>query len=136
MSQAEERSKILLVEDEALVRMSSADLLEYAGYRVVEAEDAAEAVKALRENPDIRVLFTDVRMPGEMDGLELARLVHEKWPAIKLLVASGHHQLEDDDIPDDGRFLQKPYRLNAVLRDIGEMLAGKPSDEKREDRSW
>jgi CheY-like chemotaxis protein len=126
MGDLQEAPDILLVEDEPLIRMCSADLLEDAGYSVIEAENADEAIKILGANPEVKVLFTDVKMPGNLDGLQLARLVHERWPGVKLLVASGHHQLTDGDIPDDGRFLQKPYRPAAVLRDIGEMLSETP----------
>jgi CheY-like chemotaxis protein len=80
---------VLLVEDEPLVRMLGVDVLEDAGFTVVEAANASEALRALETRTDVRVLFTDVNMPGELDGLELARVVHQRWPDIRLLIASG-----------------------------------------------
>lgn len=130
MNNSVDPPEILLVEDEPLIRMCSADLLEDAGYSVLEAENAEQAISLLQDNPEIKVLFTDVRMPGDLDGLDLARLVHEKWPNVKFLVVSGHHQIENGDLPDDGRFLQKPYRPQAVMRNIGEMLSDAQSRTK------
>jgi CheY-like chemotaxis protein len=71
-------------------------------------------LSVLESNPDIAVLFTDVDMPGSMDGVELSRLVHERWPQIKFIVASGHACITDKDLPDDGRFVAKPYYPSAI----------------------
>ena len=80
---------VLLVEDEVLVRLVACDGLEAAGFTVVEANDAQEALDVLASRSDIGVLFTDVNMPGALDGLDLAELVHLRWPHIKLVVTSG-----------------------------------------------
>ena len=124
MNQAQDaRPVVLLVEDEPLVRMFGADVLEEAGFEVVEAVDGDEALEVLKARPDIRVLFTDVNMPGSLDGLDLARVVHERRPDIKLLIASGQVRLSDDEIPDAGRFLPKPYGPEAIVRHVRELMS-------------
>jgi CheY-like chemotaxis protein len=124
MGQAEtERPVVLLVEDEPLVRMFGADVLEEAGYEVLEAADGDEALQVLEARSDIHVLFTDVNMPGSLDGLDLARLVHERRPGIKLLIASGQVRLNDNEIPDSGRFLPKPYNPDDILREVRNLIA-------------
>jgi CheY-like chemotaxis protein len=124
MGQSEnERTVVLLVEDEPLVRMFGADVLEEAGFEVLEAVDGDAALAVLEARPDINVLFTDVNMPGSLDGLDLARLVHARRPDIKLLIASGQVRLGADDIPDAGRFLPKPYAPDAILREIRGLVA-------------
>jgi len=112
---------VLLVEDEPLVRMLGTDVLEDAGYRVVEAIDAAQALVQLDAHPEVAVLFTDVQMPGELDGVQLARIVHHRRPDVRLVVASGRTRLSAGDLPDHGRFVPKPYRpdeLIEVMRDV------------------
>ena len=116
------RAVILLVEDEPMVRLVGADLLEDAGFEVVEAADGDEALSILETRPDVRVLFTDINMPGSLDGLELARVVHERWPQVQLLVTSGRFQLRSDDIPNNGQFVAKPYEPAAVVRKLRAML--------------
>ena len=84
-----DRPVVLLVEDQPLVRMLAADILEEAGFEVTEAATAPEALNHLERSDDVRVVFTDVDMPGGMNGLELARIVHARWPHIALVVTSG-----------------------------------------------
>lgn len=115
---------VLVVDDEAVLRFLATDTLEDHGYRVIEAEDAGAALKLLAEHPDVRVLFTDVNMPGAIDGLALAREVHARWPAIKLIVTSGRLNLSSGEIPDAGHFVPKPYSPDALLEHVGEALAG------------
>ena len=117
MAQAIKRV-ILLVEDEPLTRMDACMGLQDAGFEVVDAPDAKTALELLRTRKDIAVLFTDVQMPGEMDGLELARAVHVLRPDIKILVTSGGLKLRDEDLPDDGRFVPKPYVVDRVAATI------------------
>jgi CheY-like chemotaxis protein len=104
---------VLLVDDEPVVRMVACQSLEDAGFQVIEADCAQQALDVLKSRADVGVLFTDVNMPGAFDGLELARLVHEIWPAIQLVVTSG--QALPTPVPDDGRFMAKPYRLNEMV---------------------
>ena len=120
---AHERTVVLLVEDEPLVRMFGTDVLEEAGYEVVEAVDGDAALQVLEARSDVHVLFTDVNMPGSLDGLDLARLVHERRPDIKLLIASGQVRLNEEEIPDSGRFLPKPYAPADILREVRGLMA-------------
>lgn len=115
--------KVLIVEDETLVRILGAEALFDAGFEVLEADTADEAIKLLELETDVQVLFTDIRMPGSMDGLELARIVHERWPTIKLLLTSGDTWPSREAIPDDGRFLPKPYKLAALPDEILKLLS-------------
>lgn len=116
-------STVLIVEDETLVRMLGTDILEEAGFIVVEAADADEAMVVLQGQPDVHLLFSDVDMPGTMDGLELARLVHERWPQIRLLLTSGHHRLASSDIPGTGQFVPKPWSGTTLVDRIRGLLA-------------
>jgi DNA-binding NtrC family response regulator len=112
---------ILVVEDEALVRLIGADMLSDAGYEVLEADNADEALKVLASVDQVHMLFTDIRMPGSMNGLELAKTVHERWPEMKLLLTSGDTWPPKGQIPDDGKFLAKPYdmgRLRAAVQGL------------------
>jgi two-component system, response regulator PdtaR len=114
---------VLVVEDEPLVRMVAAEGLEDAGFEVLEAESAADALDILNRRPDVDFLFTDVNMPGDVDGVELARLVHERWPALRIVVTSGKDHVKKSDIPDQGRFVPKPYRTHEVVHLIEEMAS-------------
>jgi CheY-like chemotaxis protein len=102
----EQRIAVLVVEDELLIRMDIAASLEDAGFDVFEAENAAGAIKILIANPHIHALFTDVDMPGNMDGLKLAAHVRDRWPPIKIIVTSGHRMVADEMLPDPGRFFR------------------------------
>lgn len=115
-------STILFVEDEALIRMVGVDMLEDEGFQVIEAGTADEAIAILESAPEVRLVFSDVRMPGSMDGLALAEVVHARWPHVRLILTSGHCRLKDGDLPDDGRFVLKPYRREAVLGEIDDLL--------------
>lgn len=111
-------SSVLVVEDEGLVRMIAVDILEEAGFEVLEAPCADAAWTILEARPEVGVLFTDIDMPGSMDGLALAGRVAARWPHIRLVVTSGRYALRDGDMPDDGRFLGKPYRPGQLLQAI------------------
>jgi CheY-like chemotaxis protein len=100
-------SVVLVVEDDALLRLDAADQLEGAGFEVVEAANAAQALQVMKTRPDVRVLFTDVEMPGPLDGMELARKVHEQWPNVQLLITSGNKRPAKADIADHGHFLRQ-----------------------------
>jgi CheY-like chemotaxis protein len=106
---------VLVVEDDYWQRFHAVDLIEHAGYDVLEAHSADEAIKLLEARKDIRIVFTDINMPGSMDGLKLARAIRERWPPIELIIASGKHRLDADQIPERGRFLPKPYDADALL---------------------
>lgn len=123
MANPDQSPTVLLVEDDAFTRMTGVDMIEQAGFEVIEAANADEALALLAASP-VSLLFTDVDMPGSMDGLALAGEVHRRWPAIRLVVTSGHHHLGAADIPDAGTFLRKPYRPEQVVAEIRQQLAG------------
>jgi CheY-like chemotaxis protein len=113
------RPVILVVDDETLIRLDAVQIAEDAGFEVLEAANADEAIEILEGRDDIRVVFTDIQMPGSMDGLKLARAVRHRWPPIKIIVTSGRQIPMEQDIPQGGRFLPKPYnprRVQAALR--------------------
>ncbi|KFG70819.1 response regulator [Microvirga sp. BSC39] len=119
----DEATVVLLVEDEPLVRMTAADELEEAGFQVLEAANADVAIAVLESrSEEVQVLFTDVDMPGSMDGLELAEQVHRCWPHVLLLISSGYARPHPDEIPDHGRFMPKPYYGPTLVRHITEMM--------------
>lgn len=107
-----------MVEDETLVRIVGSDALTDAGFEVLEAASADDALRILETADEVSVLLTDIRMPGSMDGLQLAHLVHARWPAIKILLTSGDTWPQRDAIPDDGRFLAKPYDLQTLQDEV------------------
>lgn len=107
---------ILVVEDESLIRMSIADHLEESGFDVLEARDADQALELLIKNPGISIIFTDVDMPGSMDGIALAQLVRDRWPPIRVFVTSGLWRLNGDELPDQSVFIPKPYNADELAR--------------------
>jgi CheY-like chemotaxis protein len=104
---------VLVVEDEMLLRMRAVDMVEDAGYTSVEAVDADEAVAILESRSDIALMFTDIQMPGSMDGLKLAHAMHRRWPPIKIILVSGQLRLADIDLPADSQFFGKPVRIRS-----------------------
>lgn len=108
----------LVVEDELFVRMLGIDILESAGFDVLEAATADEAIDVLQEHTDVQLLFSDIDMPGSMNGLALAHVVHDRWPKIRLLLTSGYHQLYKAQIPDAGQFLSKPWTQQALVAKV------------------
>jgi two-component system, response regulator PdtaR len=112
---------VLVVEDESLVRMNAVSLLEEAGFGVLEAGSADEAIALLESRSDIRIVFTDINMPGSMDGLRLAHAIRNRWPPIELVLTSGKMRIGNDEMPSRGLFLSKPYepqRLVEVVRSL------------------
>ncbi|THD64247.1 MAG: response regulator [Bradyrhizobium sp.] len=115
------RPVVLIVEDEILLRMDAVDMVGAAGFEVIEAGNADEAIEILETRPDITVVFTDIQIPGSMDGLKLARAIRGRWPPIKIIATSGRLNIGDIDLPEGGRFLPKPYgprELAGVLREL------------------
>ena len=117
-----EQISVLVVEDEALIRMDVVDQLEAEGYIVFQASNADQAIIHLEKQPSIRILFTDIDMPGSMDGLKLAAAVRDRWPPVKIIVTSGHRLVEITDLPDGSVFFAKPYHHEGVRTSIQEML--------------
>ena len=115
---------VLLVEDELLVRMLGADILEDAGFQVVEAMNGEEAVTVLEARPDVQVLLTDVDMPGSIDGFELARHTSAHRPDIAILIVSGKVRPGPGEMPEGSLFVPKPYQPAALVQQIHQMLVG------------
>jgi CheY-like chemotaxis protein len=113
---------VLVVEDEMLLRMRAVDIVEDAGFTSVEAVDADEAVAILESRSDIALLFTDIQMPGSMDGLGLAHAVHERWPPIKIILVSGQLNAANIDIPADSRFFGKPLGDQEMIAEMRNMI--------------
>lgn len=103
------RQAVLVVEDEPLLRLMALDLVEDAGFQPVEARNADEAIAILEGRTDIHIVFTDVDMPGSMDGLRLAAAIRDRWPPIEIIITSGHIRLDDSSIPANTVFFPKPY---------------------------
>jgi CheY-like chemotaxis protein len=112
---------ILVVEDELLLRLMAVDIVETAGFEALSAATADEALAILEARADIRLVFTDIQMPGSMDGLRLAHAVRDRWPPVELIVTSGRTQIPANDLPDGGRFFAKPYDVEALSRAFQEM---------------
>jgi CheY-like chemotaxis protein len=117
-------SVIMIVEDEYLVRMNAAAMMEEAGFDVLEAGNADEAIRLLESNPDISIVFTDIEMPGSMNGLKLAHAVTGRWPPIRIIATSGRFKVNDGDLPAGGRFLPKHYSAGQILGALREMGGG------------
>jgi CheY-like chemotaxis protein len=109
---------ILVVEDEALVRLDAIETLTGSGFCVIEAANADEAIAILEVRRDIRVVVTDIQMPGSMDGLKLASVIGNRWPPITLIVTSGQISVQPQDLPERGRFLPKPYSATRLVEAI------------------
>ena len=105
------------------IRMVAIDALEDNGFSILEAGDAREALKLLETEPGISLIFTDINMPGDMDGLDLAEEVARRWPDIEIIVTSGGVQLDPADVPDSGKFLSKPYGMDELVRLVKEQLS-------------
>ena len=105
---------VLVVDDEALLRLNATEAFEEAGCQTYEACQADEAMAMIEAHPDISVLFTDINMPGDCDGLSLAGQVHDARPDIQLIITSGRERPAPDQIPDDGQFIAKPYDMDVV----------------------
>ncbi len=116
-----ERQIVLVVEDESLIRMNAIAIVEEAGFQAIAASDADEAIRILESRNDIRAVFTDVNMPGSMDGIRLAKVVRNRWPPVALIVTSGQANVPENDLPAGGRFLRKPYepvQIATALRQL------------------
>lgn len=118
---ASQKPVVLVVEDEILLRMDAVDLLEEAGFDVLDAANADEAIELLESRNDIAVVVTDLQMPGSMDGLKLAAAIRDRWPPIKVIATSGHYDNRNGYLETGERFLLKPYRgaeLTGAVREL------------------
>jgi CheY-like chemotaxis protein len=114
---------VLIVEDEPLIRMGAVHLIEDAGFKVYEAGSADAALALLELHKEIRLIFTDVDMPGSMDGLKLAQYVRGRWPPVKIIVTSGHIKVTEDSLPAGALFMSKPYDPAEITHKIRELIA-------------
>jgi DNA-binding NtrC family response regulator len=115
---------VLVVEDELLVRMSAVDLVEEAGFVALEAANADDAMAVIEgHDTDIHIIFTDIDMPGSMDGLGLARTVRDRWPLMRIIVASGHRTPAQADLPSGAAFFAKPYDYDKVSETMRRMVS-------------
>jgi CheY-like chemotaxis protein len=115
------RPVVLVVEDDFLIRMNAAQMIEEAGFIVVEAASSDEAIVILESRLDITVVFTDIQMPGSMDGLKLAAAIRGRWPPIQIVATSGLVDVRNDDLPSGGRFLPKPYSEAQIIGALREL---------------
>jgi CheY-like chemotaxis protein len=122
LSRANLKSTILVVDDDEVLRMCAAEVVADAGFAPLEAANADEAVAILENRSDVALLFTDVQMPGSMDGLGLARTVHDRWPAIKIILVSGRVEVSERERPVNSRFFQKPFAMKQIIEGIQDMI--------------
>ena len=113
----------LVVEDDWLLRLIAVEIVEDAGLVAIEAANADEAIAMLERRADIALIFTDVDMPGTMDGLKLAHAVRRRWPPIKIIIVSGKTHLSDADLPSDTRFFSKPYSVPRMISELRSLVA-------------
>jgi CheY-like chemotaxis protein len=114
---------VLVVEDEHLIRMDTVASLEAEGFVVHEAANAAEAIRCLEIHKEIRLIFTDVNMPGTMDGVALAHYVRGRWPPVKIIVTSGFMKIQESDLPPGSLFVEKPYFSKNIAAKINALMA-------------
>jgi CheY-like chemotaxis protein len=122
---------VLVVEDNALILMTALDRVTTSGFEGVGAASADEAIAILEARSDIRLVFTDVEMPGPIDGLKLAHYIRSRWPPIHLIVASGRTVLEESQLPIGATFFSKPYDNNTIVEEMSRMLAAIDADGPR-----
>ena len=115
-------ANVLVVEDEMILRMRAVDIVEDAGFTAVEAINADEALAILEKRSDISLLFSDIQMPGTMDGLMLAYAVHARWPSIKIILVSGQIKLSDADRPANSVFFEKPLVVKQMISELRAMV--------------
>lgn len=113
--------RVLVVEDEIFIRMDVVDTLLGAGLEVLEANDADEAIQLLEVDLTIRLIFTDIDMPGSMNGLKLAAAVRDRWPPVKIIATSGRFKIQAGDLPAGALFLPKPCQPAQIINAIREL---------------
>jgi CheY-like chemotaxis protein len=116
------KAVVLVVEDSAIIRMAALELVVSAGYEALEASDADEAIRILESRDDIDLVFTDVQMPGTMDGIKLSHHIRNRWPPVRLIVASGNAILEESSLPGGSAFFSKPYNDHAITDAMARLL--------------
>ena len=120
-SSEKQKQVVLVVEDEALIRMHAAEMIRDLGFEVIEAANADQAISVLESSLEVSVVFTDIQMPGSMDGLRLAAAVRKRWPPVALLVTSGQFRPGHGDLPENAHFLPKPYMFGELKTHLDEL---------------
>lgn len=118
MSTLGKHAVALVAEDEPLLRMEAVDLLEDAGFTVLEAANTEQALRHLAQTETITLLYTDIEMPGPIDGIDLAREVAARWPHVSIVVCSGRVSPGEDELPRQARFVSKPVSLALIRRAV------------------
>jgi two-component system, response regulator PdtaR len=116
------RPVVLIVEDEILLRLHAREVIEDGGFDVVEAKNADDAISILEQRNDVVLIFTDINMPGSMDGLKLTHFVKDRWPPIKIIATSGHARITADDLPEGSHFVPKPYQPTEIADAIHQLV--------------
>lgn len=119
---SQNKTNVLVVEDEMVLRMRAVDIVEDAGFTAIEATNADQAISVLEARSDISLLFSDIQMPGSIDGLKLAHAVHERWPNIKIILVSGQINPSVDEKPEDSRFFGKPIDSVQMIAELQDMI--------------
>lgn len=122
MTRPDSAPVVLVVEDEMVLRMRAVDIVEDAGFVPIEAVSADEAIEILESRDDISLLFTDIQMPGSMDGLKLAHAAHTRWPHIKIVLVSGQIAVTEADKPQDSKFFPKPLEIQQMIAELQAMI--------------
>lgn len=118
---------VLVVEDSGVIRLGVVDLVQAAGYEALQAANADEAIRILEARTDVDLVFTDVQMPGTMDGIKLSHYIRDRWPPVKIIVASGAKILEESALPIGSRFFSKPYDERTIIEAMALLLASDAS---------
>ena len=121
--QKTELPAVLVVEDEAIIRMDAVEIIKSAGFRTYEASSADEAIRLMDRHANIGILFTDIDMPGSMDGLKLATYVRDRWPPVVIIVASGAVNIDPLALPTGASFFPKPYQPSQITSSLQQIAA-------------
>jgi CheY-like chemotaxis protein len=121
---------VLVVEDEPIQRLMAVTVVEDAGFEAIEAGNADEAIRILESRNDIRIVFTDIDMPGSMDGVKLAACIRDRWPPVQIVVTSGYLAGKDVVLPVRSLFLPKPYSAGAIAEALRRMALDPPDREE------
>ncbi len=114
---------ILVVEDETFIRMDAVEIIRAAGFDILEATNADQAIRMLELHSSIQLIFTDIDMPGSMNGLGLVAAVRDGWPPVRIIATSGYFKVKAGDLPSDARFISKPYQPAQLINAIRELTA-------------
>ena len=118
----EVKAIVLVVEDQAIIRINAMEMVIGAGFEALGAKNADEAIEILEARSDIRLVFTDVEIPGTMDGIKLAHFIRGRWPKIHMIVASGKVIIQENALPHGSAFFSKPYFDGSIVAEMTRML--------------